>query len=468
MAARSSPDKISSYAALPSIDDLLRTETAASLVDAVGRPRLTEYARRVVNELRRELKNGGSAVSRQEMLASAEQKLTTIWQRVRSTGLRRVINATGVVIHTNLGRAPLSDAAKRALADAAGYCNVEYDLATGERGRRGERVETLVCELTSAQDAIVVNNCAAAAYLVLTAFAVGREVVISRGELVEIGGEFRVPDVLSRSGVTLREVGTTNRTKLADYERAMGERTAMILKVHPSNYRIVGFTAAPSLVELADLAHGKNILLYEDAGSGAMTDLSAIGLGDEPVISNSISDGADLVTFSGDKLLGGPQSGIIAGKAELIETLRKDPLYRALRVSKLIYAALEATLEAYFGEKVLDQIPVQQMLASDSAYLKKRAQRFIASLANSQITVEIVSGRSAVGGGAAPMTQPEGPLVALVHSDMSANQLEEKLRSASVPVITRIVDGRVMIDLRTVAEDEESDLVAAVNDAVQG
>jgi L-seryl-tRNA(Ser) seleniumtransferase len=313
-----------------------------------------------------------------------------------------------------------------------------------------------------------VNNCAAAAYLVLTAFAVGREVVISRGELVEIGGEFRVPDVLSRSGVTLREVGTTNRTKLADYERAMGERTAMILKVHPSNYRIVGFTAAPSLVELADLAHGKNILLYEDAGSGAMTDLSAIGLGDEPVISNSISDGADLVTFSGDKLLGGPQSGIIAGKAELIETLRKDPLYRALRVSKLIYAALEATLEAYFGEKVLDQIPVQQMLASDSAYLKKRAQRFIASLANSQITVEIVSGRSAVGGGAAPLTQPEGPLVALVHSDMSANQLEEKLRSASVPVITRIVDGRVMIDLRTVAEDEESDLVAAVNDAVQG
>jgi L-seryl-tRNA(Ser) seleniumtransferase len=467
MAARSSSDNISSYSSLPSIDDLLRTETAASLVDAVGRGRLTEYARRVVSELRSELKSGSSTVTKEELLALAEEKLATIWQRLRSTGLRRVINATGVVIHTNLGRAPLSDAAKSALVDAAGYCNVEYDLVTGERGRRGERVETLVCELTGAEDAIVVNNCAAAAYLVLTAFAVGREVVISRGELVEIGGEFRVPDVLSRSGVTLREVGTTNRTKIADYERAVGERTAMILKVHPSNYRIVGFTASPSLTELADLARNKNVLLYEDAGSGALTDLSVIGLGDEPVISKSISEGADLVTFSGDKLLGGPQSGIIVGKSELIETLRKDPLYRALRVSKLIYAALEATLEAYFGEKVLDQIPVLQMLAVDAAYLEKRAQRLLDSLANLQIMAEIVSGRSAVGGGAAPMTQPESPLIALAHSDLSANELEEKLRLAPIPVITRIVDGRVIIDLRTIPEHEESDLVTAIHNAVQ-
>jgi L-seryl-tRNA(Ser) seleniumtransferase len=377
--------------------------------------------------------------------------------------MRRVINATGVVIHTNLGRAPLSDAAKRALLDAAGYCNVEYDVTTGERGNRGQRVEAMLCELTGAEDSLVVNNCAAAAYLVLTGLAAGREVVISRGELVEIGGEFRVPDVLSRSGAILKEVGTTNRTKLTDYEKAIGGNTAMILKVHPSNYRIVGFTAAPSLKELSDLSHDKNILLYEDAGSGALSEMSKLGLTDEPVLKRSVDAGADLVTFSGDKLLGGPQAGIVVGSRTLIERLRRDPLYRALRVSKLIYAALEATLDAYLRGSAADEVPVLKMLAESRETLEQRSWRFIEALSNSDISAELARGNSAVGGGAAPMSEPDTSLIVLRHAVLSAAGLERKLREAPVPVVTRIINDSVAIDLRTVAGDEEDEIVSALN-----
>jgi L-seryl-tRNA(Ser) seleniumtransferase len=466
MPAKLSPNSISRYAALPSVDDVLRSETAARLINATGRKRLTEMSRRVVGELRDRLKNGHPQSSKEEMLALAEQTLETLWQQSRSTGIKRVINATGVVIHTNLGRAPLSDAAKKALVESAGYCNTEFDLTTGERGRRGERVETLVCELTGAEDAIVVNNCAAAAFFVLTAFAVGREVIISRGELVEIGGEFRIPDVLARAGVTLKEVGTTNRTRVSDYEQAINERTAMILKVHPSNYRIVGFTASPSLTELADIAKRKNVVLYEDAGSGALIDLTALGLGDEPVISESLAGGADIVTFSGDKLVGGPQAGIIAGKRDHIERLRKDPLYRALRVSKLIYAALETTFEAHLCGRGIEEVPVLRMLAADPKTLEKRCRRLIEKLADTSLKAEIVLGNSAVGGGAAPMTQPESPLIALTHPAFSAEKLETKLRKAEIPVITRIHNAHVTIDFRTVSEGEESDLLNALQSVI--
>ena len=431
-------------------------------MNVAGQKRLTEYARSVLAELRRDVKNKGSQTTKQELLLSAESLLEQLWQHSRNNGLRPVINATGVVIHTNLGRAPLSEDAKHAIAASAGYCNIEYDLATGSRGPRGGRTEALVCELTGAEDSLVVNNCAAAAYIILTALAVGREAVISRGELVEIGGEFRVPDVLARAGVTLKEVGTTNRTKIGDYEKAISERTAMILKVHPSNYRIVGFTASPSVSELAELAHNKNIILYEDAGSGAVVDLSAIGLDDEPVIGDSLRDGADVVTFSGDKLLGGPQAGIIAGKREVIEKLRKDPLYRALRVSKLIYAALEATLDAHIRGRGLQDVPVLQMLAADAASLEERCKKLIQKLGNAKLKVEIISGRSAVGGGAAPMTQPETPLIALTHTSLSANEVESTLRQNEIPIIARIVEARVMLDLRTVSEDEEPDLITAL------
>jgi seryl-tRNA(sec) selenium transferase len=466
MAARSQSRNESALSALPSIDDLLRSETGSKLKDVAGRSRLTELARRVVDELRHELKNG-KAISwktRSDMLSEAESRLTSVWQDSRSMGLRRVINATGVVIHTNLGRAPLSQAAKSALLEVSGYCSVEYDIATGERGRRGARVEAMACELTGAEDALVVNNCAAAAYLVLSVFAFDSEVIISRGELVEIGGEFRVPDVLSRSGATLKEVGTTNRTKIADYEKSITDKTAMILKVHPSNYRIVGFTAAPSLTELSELAKRKNILLYEDAGSGAVADLGSLGLADEPVIGGSIRAGADIVTFSGDKLLGGPQSGIIVGKSEYIERLRKDPLYRALRVSKLIYAALEATLESHLRGNAIGEIPVLKMLAATAGELESRCRILIQSLDNSNLSTEMIRGNSAVGGGAAPMVQPETALIVLKHSQLSASELERKLRTSKIPVIARIVDDRVTIDLRTVSESEIEDLASALQE----
>lgn len=447
---------------LPSVDELLRSETAKRLLNDVGQKRLTEYARSILSELRSELKVNPSQATKQELLRTSETMLEQLWLSSQKAALKRVINATGVVIHTNLGRAPLSEAAKQALIAASGYCNIEYDLLSGSRGSRGGRTESLVCELTGAEDAIVVNNCAAAAYLVLTALAVGREAVISRGELVEIGGEFRIPDVLARAGVTLKEVGTTNRTKISDYEKAITERTAMILKVHPSNYRIVGFTASPSVSELSELAHNKRILLYEDAGSGAVADLTDIGLADEPVISESLKAGADIVTFSGDKLLGGPQAGIVAGRRDVVERLRKDPLYRALRVSKLIYAALEATLDAHIRSRSKEEVPVLQMLAADAAALEKRCRKIIKSLDSAHLKAEIVSGRSAVGGGAAPLTQPETPLIALTHRSLSAHELESRLRQNSIPIIVRIIDDRVMLDLRTVSAEEESDLLDAL------
>ena len=460
--ARKPKSENPAYSSLPSVDDLLRSQTATSLVETVGRKRLTDYARNVVQSLRNHLQMEDGSATKERLLAEAESRLSQEWQRSQSSGLRRAINATGVVIHTNLGRAPLSEAARQALIDASGYCNVEYDIATGDRGKRGENVERMICNLTGAEDAIVVNNCAAAAYLVLTAFAVGRNVIISRGELVEIGGEFRVPDVLARSGVTLTEVGTTNRTKLADYEKAINDKTAMILKVHPSNYRIVGFTTSPDLKDLAALAHEKNILLVEDAGSGALRDLTGMGLSDEPVISESISAGADVVTFSGDKLLGGPQAGIIAGSKKCIDILRRDPLYRALRVSKLIYAALEATLESYLRGTETGDVPVLKMLSADKPSLEQRCRLLIERLTNSNLKTEVATGRSAVGGGAAPLTQPESPLVLLSHSALSADELLSALRQSKVPIIARIVDDRVAIDLRTVAESEEEELFEAL------
>jgi L-seryl-tRNA(Ser) seleniumtransferase len=402
-----------------------------------------------------------------DIMATAQDMFLEIWADEQRRGVRRVINATGVVIHTNLGRAPLSAAARRAITDeAAGYCTLEYDLATGKRGRRGRRAEELIIDLTGAGDALIVNNCAAAAFFVLTVFAAGGEVIISRGELVEIGGDFRVPDVLDRSGAVLKEVGTTNRTKIADYEKAIGANSRMILRVHPSNYRIVGFTAAPNVAELAALGQSKGLMLYEDLGSGALIDLSGIGLTGEPFVRESLAAGADVVTFSGDKLLGGPQAGIIAGKAEMIERLRKHPLYRALRVDKLSYAALAATLEAYRRNAASAEIPVQQMLAMTAEEIGQRAESFVkefqAKTGGTELELEIIAGTSAAGGGAAPQFQPPTRLLALSHSTHSAADLEKMLRVSSPPVISRIADGRVMFDLRTVSKNDESELLDAV------
>jgi L-seryl-tRNA(Ser) seleniumtransferase len=457
---------------LPSIDTLLHSEAANNILHETSAKHLTILARTAIDSLRREMQEKiaedlleAENFSRENLLKDAEERLKTAWHSEQSSRLQRVINATGVIIHTNLGRAPLSEKAREALIEnASGYCSLEYNLKTGKRGKRGARAEKLLAEITGAESALIVNNCAAAAYLVLTVLAGGGEAIISRGEMVEIGGDFRVPDVMEQSGAILREVGATNRTRISDYENAISEQTRIILKVHPSNYRIVGFTAAPSLSELAELAHRNDILLYEDAGSGAMYDLSEYGLTDEPIIGDSVKAGADVVTFSGDKLLGGVQSGLIVGRGEVIEKLRKHPLYRALRVDKLICVALEKTLEAFRRETALNEIPVLKMLSMTGEELRKRTEEFAKNLTEKldgirDLQFESIEGKSVVGGGSAPTVQPGTTLLALKHEKMTADKLEQTLRFSKPPIITRILEDKVLIDLRTVSEREETELL---------
>lgn len=465
---------------LPSVDALLRTIEARRLCNQTGQARLTTLARSVIEELRTEVRRQASENmnhngwrSREEFVAEATRRLGQAVESVKALALRRVINATGVILHTNLGRAPLSEAARLAVAnEAAGYCTLEYDIRTGARGRRGARVEELLTELTGAEAALVVNNCAAATLLVLTALARDGETIVSRGELVEIGGDFRVPDVMAESGTHMVEVGTTNRTRADDYHRAVTERTRLILRVHPSNYRIVGFTATPKLAELAQLAHTSGLLLYEDAGSGALLRLQAFGLEGEPVIRESIAGGADIVSFSGDKLLGGAQAGLIVGRSKLIERLRRAPLYRALRADKLALAALEATLEAHARGASFTEVPTLRMLAEPLAQIQKRARIFARRLrrrsSSNLLQSEIIAGQSAIGGGSAPMTHPPTALIALSHPELTAAQLEQLLRATQPPVIARVVDDRVVLDLRTVAEDEESELLDTLIDLEEG
>jgi L-seryl-tRNA(Ser) seleniumtransferase len=457
--------------ALPSIDALLRTDEAQALRHSLGPERLTALARAVTDELREELRTspetGSTDDARAALLAEAARRLALSAGRERARALRRVVNATGVVLHTNLGRAPLSEAARRAVAEeAAGYCTLEYDTETGARGRRGARAEALLAELTGAEEALVVNNCAAAALLVLTALARDGETIVSRGELVEIGGDFRVPDVMAQSGTALVEVGTTNRTKLSDYERAVTERTRLLMRVHPSNYRIVGFTSAPALEELARLAHEHGLPLYEDAGSGALVDLAPHGIPGEPVIKDSIAQGADVVTFSGDKLLGSAQAGLVVGRRETIERLRRHPLYRALRADKLALAALEATLEAYRRGGAAREVPALRMLSASRADIEARARAFAERLRSrldpDTLNLDIIEGESAVGGGSAPTTHPPTALIALMHPRHSADALDARLRRHTPPVVARILDDRLVLDLRTVDESEEGELLEAL------
>lgn len=459
--------------ALPSVGALLRTPEARLLSEQVGAERLANLARRVTTELRARLQaesqnsdsiNGN--YTRQALVREAVRQLELACERDARSGLRRVINATGVLLHTNLGRAPLAEDARRAIADeAARYCTLEYDADRGARGRRGQHVERVLAELTGAEGAIVVNNCAAAALLVLTVLSSGGTAVVSRGELVEIGGDFRVPDVMAQSGTRLLEVGTTNRTRLSDYERAIDADTRLLMRVHTSNYRIVGFTAAPSLSELAQLAHEAGLLLYEDAGSGALVDLSGYGLEGEPVISESIRGGADVVTFSGDKLMGGAQAGIIVGRSEIIERLRRHPLYRALRADKLALAALQATLEIYRRGAQLTEIPVLRALSLTTEELEKRARGFLrrlTRLGHNALRSEIIEGESAIGGGAAPTAHLRTSLIALSHGSLSPDALGQALRRGKPPVIARIAGDRVLLDLRTVSRDEEAELMKAL------
>lgn len=448
------------------MDALLKTDTARGLANELGPTRVTSLARLATEDVRQSLLsskrslpggNGDDAI-RSELLKQAEQRLTELHRIGEASGIHRVINATGVVLHTNLGRAPLSDAARQAIDQASGYCNLEYDAIAGSRGRRGARAEDLLIELTGAQAALIVNNCAAAAFLVLNTFSRDGEAVISRGELVEIGGDFRVPDIMAQSGARMIEVGTTNRTRLSDYRRAINEHSRLVMRVHTSNYRIVGFTKVPSLSELATLTREAGLPLYEDAGSGALIDFNKYGIEGEPVIRESIEAGADIVSFSGDKLVGGPQAGLVVGRAELIERMRSNPLYRALRADKLRLAALEATLSAYSRE---EKVPTLEMIAMTPEQIEKRAKKLIRKVYKhtpDTLTLEPIKSESAVGGGSAPISSLPTVAISVARDGLTANKISELLRQWNPSIIVRIVNDRVLIDLRTIAPADEAEI----------
>ena len=451
---------------VPSVDQILRTDEARRLRDEIGIKRLTAIARSVTSELRSSIRGGREVITNgnatETLLAEAVTRLRETAQIESQTGIGRVINATGVLLHTNLGRAPLSAAAREAMIEASRFCTLEYDVASGSRGKRGARVESLLKDLTGAEDSLVVNNCAAAALLILTVLANDGETIVSRGELVEIGGDFRVPDVMASSGTRMIEVGTTNRTHLDDYRRAINANTRLIMHVHPSNYRIVGFASSPSLSEVATLAHEHELLLYEDAGSGQLSDLSAYGIVDEPIVGTIVAEGADVVSFSGDKLLGSAQAGLIVGKHAIVERLRKHPLYRALRSDKLRLAALEATLVAHQREAAAEEVPVIQMLALTREDIEARAQQLIQDVNARELELTLQPGESAIGGGAGPTSNLPTTLVAVTHPRMTAQEIERILRRCSPAVICRISEGKVLLDLRTVFTDELPALAAAL------
>jgi L-seryl-tRNA(Ser) seleniumtransferase len=449
---------------IPSIDEIRRRPTIQALEARFGARATIDALRAAASRVRTERgpeqseadDAKGSTARRIEMIA--EDHLARLFR----PSLATVINATGVVIHTNLGRAPLSRAAIDRIAEVArGYCSLEYDVEDGGRGRRDVHAETMLRFVTGAEAAVVVNNNAAATLLVLAALAKGREVVVSRGELVEIGGSFRIPDVMSKSHATLREVGTTNRTRVADYERAISDRTRLLLRVHRSNFEITGFTEQPSLEELVELGRRRNIPVLEDLGSGALFDLRSVGISGEPGVLDSLRAGVDVVTYSGDKLLGAPQAGLISGRADLVARMRSNSLFRALRVDKLTYAALEATLLAYV-KRDHDQIPVVHMMRRSKEEISARAEQVLATLTPAKLKAELLDGESVIGGGAAPSASLPTRLIALTHRELSADALLARLRSSDPPVIARVEEGRVLLDLRTVFPGQESTLVAVL------
>jgi L-seryl-tRNA(Ser) seleniumtransferase len=398
--------------------------------------------------------------SKKEWIERFKKNIATM----ESPNLKKIINATGVVIHTNLGRSILPQKATHRLMLTGGfYSNLEFDLDTGRRGSRYSLVEQLLCDLTGAEAALVVNNNAAAVLLALDSLASGKQVIVSRGQLVEIGGSFRIPDVMAKSGATLVEVGATNRTHLYDYERAITEETALLLRVHTSNFRIIGFTSDVSAAEMVVLARKRELVTMEDLGSGCLIDLSQYGFPKEPTVQEIVSAGVDVVTFSGDKLLGGPQAGIIVGKKEVIEKIKKNPLNRALRIDKFTLSSLETVLREYYDEgEAIDQIPTLSMLTVDPAKLKKKAQKIDRKLKAKKISdcsVKIVSTVSRVGGGAFPEYSIPSWAVELSPNSMRLSQLEKKLRMMDTPIIGRIENERYLLDVRTIQDEEITELV---------
>jgi L-seryl-tRNA(Ser) seleniumtransferase len=454
---------------LPAVDELLRHPLIAEAMGTFPRPLVVQAVRNVLDRIRRAiLSDQASGGSRVPDAAALVQEILAEAERLAAYTLQRVVNGTGIIVHTNLGRSLLcQEALERLQLIGSVYSNLEYDLEVGSRGSRYVHAEAILREITGAEGALVVNNNAGAVLLVLNTLAQGREVVVSRGELVEIGGSFRIPDVMTRSGARLREVGCTNRTHLEDYQAAIGTETALLLKVHASNYQITGFTAEVDLVTLVALGRTHNLLVMEDLGSGCFVDLARFGLRGEPVVQDSVRSGADVITFSGDKLLGGPQAGIILGRKEIIESLRKSPLTRALRVDKFTLAALEATLRLYRDdETAVRAIPTLRMIALDVETLAMRAQSLaerIRAAVGSGVEVAVVDGASQVGGGALPVQNLASKLVALTSRRLSAARLEIIFRSNQPPIIGRVEQERFLVDVRTLQprDDEEIEAAAA-------
>jgi L-seryl-tRNA(Ser) seleniumtransferase len=465
---------------LPSTDEVLRRPEIQPLVERDGVVAVGEAIRSVLGRLRQEIADEQlDGTSLELALASVPAAIERELRHALRYSLRPVINATGVILHTNLGRAPLAGSVLEHIRETASvYSNLELDLASGERGKRDAHVDRLFQKLFSdaatgsapvqaerspAISTIVVNNNAAAVLLALNSLAEGGEVIVSRGELVEIGGSFRIPDVMSKSLATLREVGTTNRTRVADYENAINDRTRLLLRVHRSNFAITGFTEQPAVADLVALARRRNVPLMEDLGSGALFDLHSIGIANESSVFDSLRAGLDVVTYSGDKLLGGPQAGLITGRADLVASMRSNSLFRALRVDKLTYAALEATLLAYVKHDY-DAVPVVRMMQLSKDEIGARAKVLVTQVSSGATTsgdlrLELMDGESVIGGGAAPTAVRPTRLIALTHRQYSADELCARLRQNDPPVIARVEDGRVLLDLRTIFSDQDVELL---------
>src|SRR5215470_2226067 len=451
---------------IPSVDELLAQPRLAALVQRVDRNLVVEITRTVLADLRARIAGETATAILAEISAlasdpaSLEARITALVERILSHSLQMVINATGVILHTNLGRAPLPESVVDEFrSTATQYSNLEYDLEAGARGKRDVHTAEMLMRLTGAEAAIVVNNCAAAVLVTLAALARGGEVVVSRGELIEIGDGFRIPEIMEQSGAILREVGTTNRTRIADYENAINEKTRLLLRVHPSNFKVTGFTDKPSLEELVALSHRSGTPLVEDLGSGCLVGLAEYGI-TEPTARESIEARVGIVTFSGDKLLGGPQAGIIAGKKDLITRVRRHPLFRALRVDKLTITALEATLGAYL-RAAWDEVPVMRMIRATPQELKRRSENLIRELRPelplNEVEIEVVDGASLAGGGSTPTQSLPSKVIRIASVRYSAAKLEQRLRRApaGISVIARVEDDRLILDLRTVFPEQE-------------
>ena len=462
-----SADQAALLRSLPAVDELLLRPRIAALCNTVERGYAVATVRELLAQVRREIISGHLSEESAGAPDRIEQRILSTVEAELAPSLRPAINATGVILHTNLGRAPLTPAAIEELRQSAPYySNLEYDLSTGARGKRDVHLSRLIERMTGAEAAIVVNNCAAAVLLTLAALARGGEVIVSRGELIEIGDGFRIPEIMEQSGAVLREVGTTNRTRIADYENAVNENTRLLLRVHPSNFAVTGFTEKPEVAELVALGARRALPVVEDLGSGCLVDLSAFGI-QEPTARESVEVGFSLVLFSGDKLLGGPQAGIIAGKKDLITKVRRHPLFRALRVDKLTIAAMETTFRAYL-RAAWNEIPSQRMIRCSLQEIAQRAEKFLSSLQPCAAThgarIEIADGRSLVGGGSTPAQSLPTKLLRIKSDRYSTSDIEARLRKGpgGIPVIARIEDESLLLDLRTVFPDQEAALASAV------